>query len=215
MAQRRPSKRRSDSRCRPGFKATLFAGEPDVVQPIAFTFDDRGRLWVVENYSYPGWTGEKKDRVLIFEDRDGDGQFDERKVFLDNGSNLSGIEWGFGGVWLCSTPNLVFVPDRNADDVPDGDPVIKLDGWDLTCAAQCQQFAGMGTGRLAVRLQRHPLELKRRQARRIARGAHADQLRRVALSSHARSLRSRRPRHDQPLGARLRRDTARRSSPTA
>ena len=113
-----------------GFLATLFAGEPDVVQPIAFTFDDRGRLWVVENYSYPGWTGEKKDRVLIFNDRDGDGQFDKRTVFLDNGSNLSGIEWGFGGVWLCSTPNLVFVPDRNADDVPDGDPVIKLDGWD-------------------------------------------------------------------------------------
>lgn len=114
----------------PGFKATLFAGEPDVVQPIALTFDDRGRLWVVENDSYPGWAGEKKDRVVIFEDRDGDGQFDQRKVFLENGSNLSGIEWGFGGVWLCSTPNLVFVPDRNADDVPDGDPVVKLDGWD-------------------------------------------------------------------------------------
>ena len=32
----------------PGFKVTLFAGEPDVVQPIAFTFDDRGRMWVVE-----------------------------------------------------------------------------------------------------------------------------------------------------------------------
>jgi putative membrane-bound dehydrogenase-like protein len=113
-----------------GFSATLFAGEPDLVQPIAFTFDDRGRLWVVENHSYPGWADEKKDRVLIFEDRDGDGRFDERTVFLDNGSNLSGIEWGFGGVWLCSTPNLVFVPDRDADDVPDGPPVVKLDGWD-------------------------------------------------------------------------------------
>src|SRR5262245_32409251 len=68
----------------PGFKATLFAGEPDVVQPIAFTFDDRGRLWVVENHSYPGWAGEAHDRVLIFTDHDGDGRFDERKVFLDN-----------------------------------------------------------------------------------------------------------------------------------
>jgi putative membrane-bound dehydrogenase-like protein len=114
-----------------GFQATLFAGEPDVVQPIAFTFDDRGRVWVVENYSYPGWLGEKKDRVLIFEDRDGDGHFDTRKVFLDNGSNLSGIEWGFGGVWLCSTPNLMFVPDADSDDRPDGDPIVKLDGWDL------------------------------------------------------------------------------------
>jgi putative membrane-bound dehydrogenase-like protein len=115
-----------------GFEATLFAGEPDVVQPIAFTFDDRGRLWVVENYSYPGWKDEKKDRVLILEDSDGDGRFDVRKVFLENGSNLSGIEWGFGGVWLCSTPNLVFVPDANSDDISDGEPVAKLDGWDIT-----------------------------------------------------------------------------------
>lgn len=115
----------------PGFQATLFAGEPDVVQPIAFTFDDRGRLWVVENHSYPGWKSEAKDRVLIFADHDGDGRFDERKVFLEDGSNLSGIEWGFGGVWLCSTPNLVFVADADADDVADGPPVVKLDGWDL------------------------------------------------------------------------------------
>jgi putative membrane-bound dehydrogenase-like protein len=115
-----------------GFQATLFAGEPDVVQPIAFTFDDRGRLWVVENHSYPGWKDEKKDRVLILEDTDGDGRFDVRKVFLENGSNLSGIEWGFGGVWLCSTPNLMFVPDANSDDIPDGEPVVKLDGWDIT-----------------------------------------------------------------------------------
>jgi len=116
----------------PGFKATLFAGEPDLVQPIAFTFDDRGRLWVCENYSYPGWSAEARDKVLIFEDTDGDGQFDQRKVFLDNGSNLSGIEYGFGGIWLCSTPNLVFVPDANGDDVPDGPAVIKLDGFDNT-----------------------------------------------------------------------------------
>lgn len=116
----------------PGFKATLFAGEPDLVQPIAFTFDDRGRLWVCENYSYPGWSAEAKDRVLIFEDTDGDGTFDVRKVFLANGSNLSGIEYGFGGIWLCSTPNLVFVPDVDGDDVPDGPAVVKLDGFDVT-----------------------------------------------------------------------------------
>ena len=49
-------------------------------------------------------------------------------VVIDNGVNLSGIEWGFGGIWLCSTPNLAFVPDANHDDAPDGEPVIKLDG---------------------------------------------------------------------------------------
>ena len=114
-----------------GFEATLFAGEPDVTQPIAFTFDDRGRMWVVECLSYPGWKGERKDRVVILEDANGDGACDSRKVFWDQGSNLSGIEWGFGGVWLCSTPNLVFVPDANQDDVPDGPEIVKLDGWDL------------------------------------------------------------------------------------
>src|SRR5882672_10601677 len=73
----------------PGFRATLFAGEPEVVQPIAFTFDDRGRLWVVECNSYPNWLkdGGGRDRIVIFEDRDGDGRFDSRKVFWDRGTN--------------------------------------------------------------------------------------------------------------------------------
>ncbi|HEX4611801.1 MAG TPA: hypothetical protein VH092_26630, partial [Urbifossiella sp.] len=83
----------------PGFKTTLFAGEPDIVQPIAMTFDTRGRLWVVECRSYPNWRADGKgnDRVVILEDTDGDGTHDKRTVFLDNGSNLSGIEVGFGG----------------------------------------------------------------------------------------------------------------------
>ena len=70
-----------------GFRATLFAGEPDVVQPIALTIDDRGRLWVVECFSYPNWqrSGEGKDRILIFEDRNGNGHFDTCKVFCGQG----------------------------------------------------------------------------------------------------------------------------------
>src|SRR5256714_9884001 len=75
-----------------GFRVTLFAGEPDIVQPIAFTFDDRGRMWVVECLSYPKWRSDGKgsDRVVILEDTDGDGHFDKKTVFLDTGSNLSG-----------------------------------------------------------------------------------------------------------------------------
>lgn len=117
-----------------GFRATLFAGEPDVVQPMAFTFDDRGRLWVVECLSYPDWITDGSpghDRVLIFEDRDGDGRFDDRKVFWDQGTNLSGIAVGFGGVWLTAVPNFLFLPDGDCDDVPDGPPEVLLDGWDL------------------------------------------------------------------------------------
>jgi len=114
-----------------GFEATLFAGEPDVMQPIAFDFDDRGRLWVVECFSYPDFKSQDSDRIVIYTDKDGDGRFDERKVFFDKGHHLSGIALGFGGVWVCSAPELLFIPDANADDVPDGPPVARLDGWTL------------------------------------------------------------------------------------
>lgn len=131
----------------PGFRATLFAGEPNVVQPIAFTFDDRGRMWVVECLSYPKWlrgNAKGSDRVSIFEDKDGDGEFDKKTVFLDNGTNLTGIELGFGGVWLCATPNLIFVPDRDGDDKPDGPPQVMLDGWDIE--ARHNVFNGLRWG---------------------------------------------------------------------
>jgi putative membrane-bound dehydrogenase-like protein len=130
-----------------GFQATLFAGEPDVVQPIGFTFDDRGRLWVAECYSYPKWIKDGKegtDRVLIFEDTDGDGRFDRRTIFHDKLANVSGIQVGFGGVWLCATPHLLFIPDRNADDKPDGPPEVLLDGWSLN--AKHNVFNGLQWG---------------------------------------------------------------------
>ncbi len=116
-----------------GFRATLFAGEPDVVQPIAMCFDQRGRLWVAECLSYPKWHKDLtkgRDRILIFEDSDNDGTFDKRTVFHDKMYNLSGIQIGFGGVWLCATPHLLFIPDKDGDDVPDGPPEVLLDGWD-------------------------------------------------------------------------------------
>ena len=129
-----------------GFEVALFAGEPDVVQPIACCLDDRGRLWVVESMAYPTWDKALKgqDRVVILEDTDGDGRCDRRKIFWDQGSNLSGIELGFGGVWLCSTPQLVFVPDANGDDQPDGAPQVVLDGWDLN--ARHNVFNGLTWG---------------------------------------------------------------------
>src|SRR6516164_6879880 len=64
-----------------GFHATLFAGEPEVVKPIAMTLDDRGRLWVVESHCYPHWRRDGKpgnDRILIFEDAKGTGHFDQK-----------------------------------------------------------------------------------------------------------------------------------------
>src|SRR2546421_8046055 len=78
-----------------GFRAALFAGEPDVVQPIAMCFDARGRLWVAECLSYPNWHKDLtagKDRILIFEDTTGSGTFDKRTVFADKLANVSGLQ---------------------------------------------------------------------------------------------------------------------------
>jgi putative membrane-bound dehydrogenase-like protein len=129
-----------------GFTVSQFAAEPDVVQPIAMTIDHKGRLWVVENYAYPIWLGgpHGRDRILIFEDANGDGRFDRRTVFFEGGTNFTGIELGFGGAWICSTPNLLFIPDRDGDDRPDGPPVIKLDGWSKT--PQHNMFNGLKWG---------------------------------------------------------------------
>lgn len=117
-----------------GFHVTLFAGEPDVRQPIGFCIDDRGRLWVAEAYNYPnhGTTPsdrELNDRILIFEDVDGDGRFDKRTVFYDQLNYVTGIEVGFGGAWVMSPPYFYFIADRDGDDVPDGEPQVLLDGF--------------------------------------------------------------------------------------
>ena len=116
-----------------GFGVTLFAGEPDVRQPIALATDERGRLWVAENYTYAerevNFDTNLRDRIVLFEDTDQDGRFDRRKVFWDEGQKLTSVAVGFGGVWVLCAPRLLFIPDRDRDDIPDGEPVVILDGW--------------------------------------------------------------------------------------
>ena len=113
------------------FKVTLAAAEPDVVRPISFTIDARGRLWVVEGHTYPvpAAEGKGKDRILILEDTNGDGTLDKRKVFTEGLNLVSGIEVGMGGVWLGAAPNLLFIPIDTENDRPAGPPQILLDGW--------------------------------------------------------------------------------------
>jgi len=104
-----------------GFKAELIASEPDLVQPVAFTFDERGRIWVVEGNSYPKprEVGAGQDRIKILEDKDGDGVFETKKIFCEGLNLVSGIELGFGGVWVGAAPYLMFIPDRDHNDQPD------------------------------------------------------------------------------------------------
>ena len=117
----------------PGFKCQVFAAEPDVQQPIAMAWDSKGRLWVAENYTYAEnparWDTKLRDRIIILEDKDGDGKHDGRKVFWDQGSYLTSVEVGYGGVWILNNGSLSFIADKNGDDVPDGEPEILLDGF--------------------------------------------------------------------------------------
>ena len=117
-----------------GFKVSLFAAEPDVQQPIAMATDERGRLWVAENYTYAeretNFETKLKDRIVILEDSNDDGEFDKRTVFWDQASKLTSIEVGLGGVWALCAPDLLFIPDRDRDDLPDSEPVVMLTGWD-------------------------------------------------------------------------------------
>lgn len=121
-----------------GFHTSLFAAEPLVRQPISAAFDGRGRLWVAENYTYAdsrvNFDLKLRDRIVILEDTDGDGRADRREVFWDGAQRLTSVELGFGGVWAMAPPNLLFLPDADGDDKPDGAPVVMLDGWDDSAA---------------------------------------------------------------------------------
>ena len=119
-----------------GFKANAWAGEPMVTQPIAFCWDDRGRLWVAENRDYEsrgsGFSNFGDSRIVILEDTDQDGKADSRKVFLEGIPFPSAIAVGFDGLFLGAPPNLLFVPDKNGDDVADKQDIeVLLTGWGI------------------------------------------------------------------------------------
>ncbi|HTL17104.1 MAG TPA: PVC-type heme-binding CxxCH protein, partial [Patescibacteria group bacterium] len=111
-----------------GFEVRLFAAEPDVINPVAMTWDERGRLWVVELYEYPRGAskGEKpRDRVRILEDVDGDGKADKSTVFVDGLNLATGIQLGNGGVYIGQAPDFLFFEDTDGDDVADKKTVLK------------------------------------------------------------------------------------------
>lgn len=130
--------------------------EPLVAQPVHLSFDERGRLWVSQYRQYPFPAGLKmlsrdkfyraqydrvpappprhdrgRDLISIHEDLDGDGVYDRHKVFQDGLNLANAAVRGRGGVWVMHTPYLLFYPDADGDDVPDGPPVVHLAGFGI------------------------------------------------------------------------------------
>ncbi len=97
-----------------GFEAKLAAAEPMITQPMAFCWDDRGRLWVAENRDYEnrkaGFANSGDSRLVILEDTNGDGTFDQRTVFLEGIPFPAAIAVGFDGLWLGAPTNCAAMP---------------------------------------------------------------------------------------------------------
>ncbi|MFP6584788.1 MAG: PVC-type heme-binding CxxCH protein [Candidatus Hydrogenedentota bacterium] len=140
-----------------GFELETILREPDVQQPLCMNFDERGRLWITQYLQFPFPKGlnvighdkywriqydnfppaappnhEKGlDKVTIFEDTNGDGAFDSHKDFVTGLNIATSALPGRGGVWVMNPPYLLFYPDANQDDIPDGDPEVHLAGFGL------------------------------------------------------------------------------------
>ena len=109
----------------PDFKVELVASEPDIVNPVAMTFDERGRVWITESLEYPRQSpGPGRDRVKILEDTDGDGKADKFTVFADGLNIPSGIAVGAGGVWVANAPDILFMKDTDGDGKADTREVV-------------------------------------------------------------------------------------------
>ena len=141
---------------RDGFAVDLVAAEPAVTQPLFMSFDSRGRLWVTQyiQYQYPAGLkvvsydqhlravfdkvpeppprGVKgADKITVFEDKDGDGSFETHRDVITGLNIATAAIKGAGGIWVLNPPYLLFYPDANDDDVPDGDPKVCLSGFGL------------------------------------------------------------------------------------
>ncbi|MPY89377.1 MAG: dehydrogenase [Luteitalea sp.] len=113
------------------FRLELFASEPDIIKPISFSFDERGRLWVIETLDYPnkmldGQPG--NDRIKILEDTDEDGRADKVTVFADHLNIPTSFVFANGGVIVSGAPHFLFLKDTDGDDKADVREVLST-GW--------------------------------------------------------------------------------------
>lgn len=108
-----------------GFTVELVAAEPDLQNPVAMTFDERGRIWVTESFEYPrSEPGPGRDRIKILEDTDADGRVDKVTVFAEGLNIPSGIAVGYGGVWVANAPDILFLQDTDGDLRADRSEVV-------------------------------------------------------------------------------------------
>jgi putative membrane-bound dehydrogenase-like protein len=108
-----------------GFQVEVVAAEPDIVNPVAMTFDERGRIWITESLEYPRrQPGPGRDRIKVLEDTDGDGRTDRITVFTEGLNIPSGIAVGHGGVWVANSPDILFLQDTDGDGRADSQEVV-------------------------------------------------------------------------------------------
>jgi len=108
-----------------GFSVELVASEPDIVNPVAMTFDERGRIWITESLEYPRLEpGPGRDRIRVLEDTDGDGKADKFTVFAEGLNIPSGIAVGHGGVWVANAPDILYLQDTDGDGKADKQEVV-------------------------------------------------------------------------------------------
>ncbi len=108
-----------------GFHVELVASEPDLLNPVAMAFDERGRIYVTESFEYPRREpGPGRDRIKILEDADRDGKVDSVKIFAEGLNIPSGIAVGHGGVWVANSPDILFLEDTDGDDKADKQSVV-------------------------------------------------------------------------------------------
>lgn len=109
---------------RPGFALELVASEPLVVSPVAMDFDENGRLFVVEMIDYSERRDEHLGRIRVLEDTDGDGHFDKSWVYADQIPWPTAVLCYRGGVFVGTTPDILYCPDPNRDGVADSKDVV-------------------------------------------------------------------------------------------
>ena len=114
-----------------GFEVSLFASEPQIANPTAIAWDEKGRCWVAETLDYPNdmkITGDGKDSIKILEDLNGDGKCDKIKVFADGLSIPTGMVFAGGGLIVSQAPHMLFLKDTDGDDKADIRKVL-FSGW--------------------------------------------------------------------------------------